>query len=79
MGLKNKITKVEFIKPPYPNGRKEYYFGSITAIFDTFNSEEIGCKLKTLWKHHIDVSHPYISKNCIISKQILQRKKQKKS
>lgn len=33
-----KVIHVHFL-----NGRKNYYFGSISAIFQKFSEEEIGC------------------------------------
>ena len=74
MGERNTIIKVEFIKPVF--GQKDYYFGSLAAIYESFTPYQIGCKLNTLWRAHIDLTHPHVAKKCIISQQILKRKEQ---
>ena len=71
------VTRVVFFVAPKKDGRTVYYFGSISAIFDKFTAEEIGCKLETLWKSHITPGHTHIGRKCIISKEPVQRKKQK--
>ncbi len=69
------IIKVNF---PIPvNGRHEYYFGSLAAIYDMFTPEQIGCKLEALWSYGISFNKPKLTRTCLISKHPLHRKPQK--
>lgn len=69
------IIKVSF---PIPiNGRNEYYFGSLAAIYDMFTPEQIGCKLEALWSAGITTEKPKLTRCCLISKHTLYRKPQK--
>ena len=43
-----KVVHVE-LNEPY-QGKKDYYFGSLAAIFDTLPKEVVGCGLKWLWQ-----------------------------
>lgn len=56
-----------------------YYFGSITAIFDRFTSKELGVSKSRLWSYGITESKPYKNKKCIIYKGTIQRKKTNRS
>lgn len=52
-----------------------YYFGSLAAIYDTFDAgSDIGVTLKELYMH--DFSEPFENENCTIVKSKLIRKKQ---
>lgn len=52
-----------------------YYFGSITAIFDCFTPKELGVSKSRLWSYGITESKPYKNKKCIIYKGTIHRKK----
>lgn len=69
------FVKVEFFVPM--NGKKEYYFGSLAAIYDHFTPEQIGCKLESLWNSKIVPGKPKSTKHCVVSKHKVIRKKQK--
>lgn len=73
------LIRVRFFKAPHDDGKTVFYFGSLSAIYDSYTPEEIGCKLSTLWKAHIIPGHIYVNRKCILSKEFLQHKKQKKS
>lgn len=69
------LVKVEFFVPV--DGKKEYYFGSLAAIYDHFTPEQIGCKLESLWNSKIVPGKPKSTKHCVVSKHKVIRKKQK--
>lgn len=81
---KNYIYRVSFKKPPFegegePAGKTEFFFGSLSAIYDMFSSDEIGCKVQRLWNIKITEENPYIGRKCTITKEVLKRKKQQNS
>lgn len=47
MSQTRKVIHVE-LKEPY-KGRRNYYFGSAAAIYDTLPTEIVGISLGTLW------------------------------
>lgn len=69
------IIKVHFFNP-VSNGCSEFYFGSLAAIFEMFDADEIGCRLEALYSAHID-ENPKATRFCVISKHVLYRKSQK--
>lgn len=72
---KETIIKVNF---PIPvNGKHEYFFGSLAAIYDEFTPEQIGCKLEALWSAGITYDNPKLTRTCLISKYPIHRKSQK--
>lgn len=74
MITKGTIITVTFFAPV----RVDYYFGSLAAIYEVFTPEQIGCKIETLWAANIKEGVPKITKNCVISKHNILRKKQNK-
>ena len=68
---KSTVYHVEFFKPI--NGQKDYFFGSLAAIYELFTPEEIGCKVNNLWNKGVS-KKPYTSKTCTISLQPFYRK-----
>ena len=69
------IIKVYFFYPK-PNGRYEFYFGSLAAIYEMFDADEIGCRLEALYSAHIDKKQKATCL-CVISKHVLYRKSHK--
>ena len=57
------------------NDRTEFYFHSLAAIYGTFTTVQIGCKVTRLW--NIGVSHgkPYDGRRCSITKEPILRKR----
>ena len=73
---KSNVIKVMFQVPV--EGKKEHYFGSLSAIYDVFSNEQIGCSLKTLWKAKIEPGKPKKTKKCVVSKHEVHWKEQKR-
>lgn len=73
---KSKIVKVRFILPVGQGVPQENYFGSLSAIYEVFTPEQIGCTLKSLWSSKIDVDNPKATNRCVISKHYIYRKQQ---
>jgi len=55
-------------------GESHHYFGSISAIYETFTPEQLGVAKSTLWGRKITPGHPYKNKTVIIRKGVLYRK-----
>lgn len=55
--------------------RKEFYLHSLSAIYEVFMAEQIGCKVTRL--RNIGVSHgnPYEGRRCRITKEPILRKR----
>ena len=70
------LIKVQFFHPK-ESGGTEFYFGSLAAIFEMFDTSEIGCRLEALWASNIDEDHPKATRFCVISKHVLYRKSRK--
>ena len=70
----SKNYKVEFYEPitaancthPAQIGESEFYFGSLAAIYDTFNPEQIGCKASNLWNVGVARGVEYTGAKCRI-------------
>ena len=75
MGARQHIYRVSFKEPK--NGRTDYFYGSLSAIYTNFAPEEIGCKVERLWNVKITEYNPYFGRKCTITKECLTRKKQK--
>lgn len=76
---KETIVRVQFLNPVAEyGGQTDFYFGSLAAVYELFTPEQVGCKLETLWSAKIDALHPKATTKCVVSKQVLYRKKQMK-
>jgi hypothetical protein len=73
------LTTSSIIEVRFNNGKREY-FGSLSAIFEMYTEQEIGCKLYQLHdKAHLQLGgEPFITPRCKIYKRIVYRKKQNK-
>ncbi|NDV96938.1 hypothetical protein D0T84_18790 [Dysgonomonas sp. 521] len=60
--------------------QSDYYFGSISAIFEHFEKSEIGIQASSLYNYNFDeVTNPiYENKKCRIRKSILITKSKSK-
>ncbi len=54
------------------------YYGSISAIYEDFDSSVLKVSRRTLYNFRIDENRPYQNKVCIIRKGTINRKKQTK-
>ena len=58
---------------------KDYYFGSISAIFEHFDKKQIGIQASSIYNFNLDENNPvYENKRCRIRKDILRSKMQSK-
>lgn len=71
-----KVYHVEFKESVDKTRRKNFYFGSLSAIFDKFTAEQIGCKVNNLWNLKLSGESAYTSKTCTISVGEIIRKRQ---
>lgn len=71
----SKIYKVEFYNALTPEqcsnpehvGTKEFYFGSLAAIYGTFSPEVVGCKVSNLWNVGVARGVKYAGEKCQIT------------
>lgn len=70
------VVKVEFYFAPAPWKQRIFYFGSLAAIYELFTPAQVGLTLHSLWRSHIDLDRPKLTKTCRVSKVIVYRKKQ---
>lgn len=56
----------------------DYYFTSLSAIYEQLTPEQIGCKVENLWNLKISTDKPYFGRKCTITKELLTRKRQTK-
>ena len=58
--------------------KKDYYFGSISAIYEVFNKKQIGIQASSLYNFKLDEkSNPiYENSKCSIRKDVLHTKSQ---
>ena len=62
----NKIYHVHFYEPV--NDKYDYYFGSLSAVYTVFTTEQIGCGLTSLWSNaKITETTPYVGRRCTIA------------
>ena len=54
----------------------DYFFTSLSAIYEQFTPEQIGCKVERLWNLKISPDKPYVGRKCTITKELLTRKRQ---
>ena len=73
---KNNIYKVTFNEPPLNDDRTEFYFTSLSAIYDTFTPEQIGCRVTRLWNVSVSTDNPYIGRLCQITQEETRSKTQ---
>ena len=64
MAQVRKIFHVEFREPI--DGKKHYYFGSKSAIFQRFTPEQVGITYKSFRNVGSIKEEPYINKQCTI-------------
>ena len=74
----SKIYRVHFNNPTLIEGQKNYFFGSLAAIFEVFTSEELeGITLRKLWKAKISKGNYLCAPNVSVWREDLYHKKAK--
>lgn len=74
---KSSIYKVAFKAPPMSdNDRTEFFFTSLSAIYDTFTPDQVGCKVSRLWNIGVSQGQPYVGRLCQITKEEITAKTQ---
>ena len=63
---KHRAIRVHFFAPV--NGKTDYYFGSIKAIYEVFQASDIGLTMQSLYVKHITESRPAVTTRCHISR-----------
>lgn len=76
MAHKTTIYKVQFATPPLADGKTEFYFSSLAAIYETFSSQQIGCAVQRLYNLKVSDGVPYEGKRVTISREVLVSKAQ---
>lgn len=71
------IYRVGFSEPPIEeDDRTEFYFHSLTAIYEKFTPEQVGCKVTRLWNIGVSDGNEYTSRDGAvhISREPIERK-----
>ena len=71
------VYRVSFNEPlpEVCDGKTDFFFTSLAAIYDRFIPDDIGCKVSRLWNLKITTDKPYMGRKCTITKEPVQRKK----
>ena len=71
------IYRVAFNELPIQgDDRREFFFSSLSAIYETFTDEQVGCKVTRLWNLGVSQGNPYDGKLCQITREPLTSKTQ---
>ena len=70
------IVNVHFHDPL--DGKTDYYFGSLKAIYTQLTPEQVGCDIGALYRAGIKPGSKKVTDKCVVSKQIVFRSKQNK-
>lgn len=65
------IIKVTFFEPV--NGKVDYFFGSLKAIYTVFTKEQIGCKVEALYAARLGAGKRKVTDYCTIEKRTVTR------
>ena len=71
--MDRKVVHVELTKPY--GGRTHYYFGSVSAIYDTLPAEVLGISLKSIWSSPRIENSSFRNKKVTIRFDVLRTKK----
>lgn len=83
MTVNRRTTRAEHVyrvsfKEPLPEvceGKTDFFFTSLAAIYDQFNKRDIGCQVSRLWNLKITPDSPYRGRRCVITKEPVARKR----
>lgn len=74
------IFRVAFREPPIEgDSRTEFFFHSLSAIYEVFTAEQVGCKVSRLWNIGVSNGTTYEGRLCTISREPISRKKRIKA
>ena len=66
------IYRVVFNEPPFENDdRTEFFFRTLSVIYENFTIEQIGCKITRLWNVGVAGGVPYEGKKCKITREFM--------
>lgn len=68
---KSQIVQVHFFEPV--EGKTDYYFGSLKAIYAKFTKEQVGISLDSLYTCKISRDNAKVTKKCRIIRQEVTR------
>lgn len=78
MKQQRKVIHIELNEPK--DGKRHFYFGSVTAIYDTLTKDDIGISKESLWNTLKDGEYKNrkatIKKGVILSKQTYRGRKE---
>lgn len=63
------IYHLKFFDPV--DNKTDYYFSSISSVFDRFTVQQVGVAQQTLYQNSLKVGDEYRSKYCVIKKEQL--------
>lgn len=70
------IFRVSFNEPPIEGDpRTDFFFHSLSAIYEVFTAEQVGCKVSRLWNIGVSDGKPYEGRRCRITKEPILRKR----
>lgn len=76
---KEHIYRVAFNEPPIQDdNRTEFFFTSLSAIYEEFTPDQVGCKVTRLWNIGVSGGIPYEGAKCKITREPLRSKSQNK-
>lgn len=73
------IYRVTFKEPPEETGERDFFFTSLSAIYERFSREKIGCKVSRLWNIGVSCGNPYRGKKVTVTREPLHTKRQNKA
>lgn len=68
---KSQIVQVHFFEPV--EGKTDYYFGSLKAIYAKFTKDQVGISLDSLYTCKISQDNAKVTKKCRIIRQEVTR------
>jgi hypothetical protein len=72
-------TKIYHLRLKKPvDGKRDFYFFSLAAIYDHFSEEQIGCTVRKLWEAGISGGAKFSNDYCTIKQELVYRKPQRR-
>ena len=76
MAKRTQIYRVAFQTPPLPDGKTDYYFTSIAAIYDIFTPKQVGCAAQHLYNLCVSDGVVYNGRLATVSREVVVSKEQ---